>query len=151
RVRDSTGMAVAAVDNNIVPRLQGKMPQRFTASFSLRSGYFEVVANQRGPLKTVMNAPLTARLSGLLDHRRIDQSQPWRRLRADDKSAVLKQRGTKPIEPLLALAQPFEQGYVGKFRQLSLSRSHHSLAHGKTAPQVQQKHAHTVFFTFILT
>jgi hypothetical protein len=144
-------MTVTAVDKNVIPGLQGKLPQRFTVSLSLRSGNFEVVANQCGPLQTVVNAPLAARLSGLLDHRRIDQSQRWNERRFSDKAAFLKQRATKPIQPILAFAQPFEQGYVGKFRKLGLPGPHHGLSHRKTAPQVQQKRAHVVLFTLILT
>src|SRR5487761_1260270 len=150
-IMDSTGMTVTAVGKNVIPGLQGKLPQRFTVSLSLCSGDFEVVANQCGPLQTVVNAPLTARLSWLLDHRRIDQSQRWNQRRFSDKTAFLEQRATKPIQPILAFAQPFEQGYVGKFRKLGLPGPHHGLSHGKTAPQVQQKRAHVVFFTLILT
>src|SRR5664279_3486996 len=69
-IMDSTGMTVTAVDNNVIPGLQGKLPQRFTISLSFRCGDFEMVANQCGPLQTVVNAPLTARLSWLLDYRR---------------------------------------------------------------------------------
>src|SRR6266702_2611612 len=82
---DSTGMTVTAVDKNVIPGLQGKLPQRFTLSLSLRSRNFEVIANQCGPLQTVVNAPLTARLSWLLDHRRIDQSQCRNRRRFGNK------------------------------------------------------------------
>src|SRR5271166_4093302 len=134
-IMDSTGMTVTAVDKNVIPGLQGKLPQRFTVSLSFRSGNFEVVANQCGPLQTVVNAPLTARLSGLLDHRRIDQSQRWKGRRFGNKTAFLKQCATKPIQPILAFAQPFEQGYVGKFRKLGLPGPHRCLSHGKTAPQ----------------
>jgi len=144
-------MTVAAIDKNVILGLQGKLPQRFTVSLSLRSGNFKVVANQCGPLQTVVNAPLTARLSGLFDHRRIDQSQRWNERRFSDKTAFLKQRATRPIQPILAFAQPFEQGYVGKFRKLGLPGPHYGLSHGKAAPQVQQKRAHVVFFTLILT
>src|SRR6266567_655032 len=144
-IMDSTGMTITAVDKNVISGLQGKLPQRFTVSLSLRSGNFEVVANECGPLQTVVNAPLTARLSGLLDHRRIDQSQRRNERRFSDKTAFLKQRATKPIQPILAFAQPFEQGYVGKFRKLGQPGPHYGLSHGKTAPQVQQKCAHVVF------
>src|SRR5664280_523088 len=73
-IMDSTGVTVTAVDKNVISGLQRKLPQRFTVSLSLRRGDFEIVANQCGPLQTVVNAPLTARLSRLLYHRRIDQS-----------------------------------------------------------------------------
>src|ERR1039457_3973548 len=73
-IMDSTGMTITAVDKNVIPGLQRKLPQRFTIFLSLRSCDFEIVANQCGPLQTVMDAPLTARLSWLLYHRRIDQS-----------------------------------------------------------------------------
>src|ERR1019366_3674876 len=115
-VMDSTGMTVTAIDKNVIPGLQGKLPQRFTASLSLRSGNFEVVANQRGPLQTVVNAPLTARLSGLLDHRRIDQSQRWKGRRFGDKTAFLKQCATKPIQPILAFAQPRSEEHTSELQ-----------------------------------
>src|ERR1039458_6800635 len=44
-IMDSTGMTVTAVDKNVILRLQGKLPQRFTISLSLRRRNFEVIAN----------------------------------------------------------------------------------------------------------
>src|ERR1035437_3771629 len=86
-IMDSTGMTVTAVDKNVILGSQRKLPQRFTISLSLRSRNFEVIANQCRPLQTVVNTPLTACLSWLLDHGRIDQSQRRKRRRFGNKTA----------------------------------------------------------------
>ena len=97
-----------------------------------------------------MNPLQTARLSGLLDHRRIDQAQGSMRGCFGRNTSFLKQRTAKPLQPILALAQPFEQSYVGKFCKFGVAGSHYRLSHRKTASEVQQKRTKVVFFGLIL-
>jgi hypothetical protein len=51
------------------------MPERFTGAFSFAGSELKVIACQRRPLETIMDAPQTAGLARFLHNGRIDQTQ----------------------------------------------------------------------------
>ena len=102
-------LAITAISQNVILWAQGKLLQRFASSISLRSGDLEVVAGQRRPLKTIMDAPQAACLAGFFDLRRIKQSQPLIGGRLNSQAPFLKERAAKLVEPVFALAKPLEK------------------------------------------
>src|ERR1700739_1854707 len=110
------------------------MVQRLAVTLSTTSAEPEIVATQRRPTQTVVNAPHAAGFARFFDMGGIHQSYAaamgWLISR---QVCFLKQTPAKLVEPLLAFAQAFEQGHIRKLSQMRLSRSHSCLATRITA------------------
>jgi hypothetical protein len=66
------------------------------------------------------------------------------------ETAFLEQSAAKLVQPLSALAQPFEQGDIREVGQIGCPSPHRRLTHRKPAPQVHQQNPQIIFRGFVL-
>src|SRR5579862_6503429 len=112
--------------------------QRLSAAFANRGRHLEEVTYQTRQSDAVKNPPLAPGFTWLLDDRAIhNPDRPTDSLFEPIRDLFPKQFDTQRAQPLLTVAQAFEQGdirNVGPVRQLS---AHNRLPQRVTPPDMQ--------------
>src|SRR6516165_6391997 len=149
-IMDAAGVTITPVGQNVLALGYGILAQRLGGSLALDGAQFEIIAPQRWPAEAVVNPPLRAGRTRLLDNGRIDQAQRVLCGHRRCEPTLLKQGTTQLIEPFPTLAQPFEQSNRGDLSQAGLLRPRYGFPHRKPASKVKHEHPQVILLALVL-
>src|SRR6516162_646219 len=149
-IMDAAGVTITPVGQNVLALGYGILAQRLGGSLALDGAQFEIIAPQRWPAEAVVNPPLRAGRTRLLDNGRIDQAQRVLCGHRRCEPTLLKQGTTQLIDPFPTLAQPFEQSNRGDLNQAGLLRPRYGFPHRKPASKVKHEHPQVILLALVV-